>query len=217
MKGLFKLALAFLPLAFFACGGETSTDTVSDGQNEMDQMSEMMQEMTGETPKGVHENFELYIPEPMMEMTELNPNAAAQYGYIEEVTDDSGHTHVMEHYLLVIEETKADIASYPVDLDWDAMSYRDNVIESLRSGENVSKFVVLTAEPKVEKLNGLDCVLNDMEATLESRVGPVKLFYKLAVFEGEKAFYQILTWCVNDQRNVFEYDMDQIIASFKEK
>lgn len=212
MKRYLKTLIIAAPFLFYNCVGVESTEE-HPVENEMDQLNELMDEMADD-PVPESADFALEVPERMMVMTELNPEADAQYGYVEEVVDDNGESKVLENYLIVMMETKEEMAEYDVQLDWDAMSYRDNVIESLRDG--VDKFIVETENPVIEEVNGMDCVKNEMIGTLETRNGSIDLFYKLGVFEGEKAFYQVLTWCVGDQREQFEADMDRMINSFEE-
>jgi hypothetical protein len=108
-------------------------------------------------------------------------------------------------------ETKEEIASYGLDMEFDAMSYRDISVAALAEG--LDNYEVLTTEPEVEKVNGMDCVKNEMRGSL----GEINVLYKLGVFEGEKAFYQVLTWCIEEQKATFASDMDKIIESFEEK
>jgi len=39
----------------------------------------------------------------------------------------------------------------------------------------------------------------------------------MAVFEGDKAFYQVLSWTLDNQKSVFRSEMDQIANSFIEQ
>ena len=212
MKRYLKALMMVALFALYSCVGvETTEEHPVD--SEMDQLNDLMEEMEDD-PVPESADFTLEIPERMLTMTELNPDAEAQYGYVEEIVDENGESKVLENYVIVMMETKEEMEAYEVQLDWDAKSYRDNVIESLRDG--VDKFIVETENPEIQEVNGMDCVKNEMIGTLETRNGPIELFYKLGVFEGEKAFYQVLTWCVGDQREEFEADMDRMINSFEE-
>ena len=160
--------------------------------------------------------FEMDIPEPMFEMDQLNKEAIAQYGYIEEIESDSSEeTLVLEHYLIVMMESREDMASYETEITWNADSYYHNVTQSLR--ESKDKFDEVEDEPETVQLNGLPCVRNEAIAGMDVRDDWIELYYELAVVEGENAFYQIITWCPLEQRSIFETDMELIINSFKEK
>lgn len=205
---LFKLSVvAVLALGMAACGG-TREDEVEDMMNELNESLENLgndesSEGGWSTVEG--DGFEIDVPGHMEEMYDLNAEASLQYGYVAEVGSE-----VREHYLIVLMETKEEIASYELDMEFDAMSYRDISVESLRDG--LDSYEVLTTEPKVETINGMDCVKNEMRGSL----GAVNVYYQLGVFEGENAFYQVLTWTVEEQKSYFVNDMEQSIDSFKE-
>ena len=182
MKTLKFGALAFLFLGLAACSGEIAWKTdSSSGFYTMD------------------------IPEHFEVMNDLNQQATSSFGY---VNDEGGETK--EHYLIVLMETKEEIASYGLGFDFDAMSYSELAVQSLEGG--LDEYEVLTKNPKVEQVNGMDCVKSEMKGSL----GTTDVFYKLGVFEGEKAFYQVLTWTIADQKDEFGPHMDKIINSFKE-
>ena len=115
-----------------------------------------------------------------------------------------------EHYLIVLMETKEEIAAYDLGFEFDAASYSELAVQSLEGG--LDGYEVLTKNPKVESVNGMDCVKSEMRGNL----GSVNVFYKLGVFEGKNAFYQVLTWTIEEQKDQFGPHMDKIINSFKE-
>lgn len=42
------------------------------------------------------------------------------------------------------------------------------------------------------------------------------MYYKIVVLEGERGYYQLFTWCIDEQRMTYEAKMDAIISSFQE-
>lgn len=182
MKTLKFSALAILFLGLVACSGEVAFKTESGNYYTVD------------------------IPEHFEVMNDLNSEATSQFGY---VGKEGGETK--EHYLIILMETKDEIASYDLGFEFDAASYSELAVQSLEGG--LDNYEVLTKNAKVEQVNGMDCVKNEMRGSL----GAVSVFYKLGVFEGEKAFYQVLTWTIENQKEQFGPDMDKIINSFKEK
>lgn len=206
---IFKVSvIALLSMGFFACGGESADDT----NDTVEIIDEMISDIVEETPEGnwmtddFNEYFSVKVPSRMESMRDLNAEASAQYGYVKQVG-----TEVKEHYMIVLMETKEEIESYGLDVEFDAMSYRDISVAALESG--LDTYTVLTTEPEIEKVNGMECVKNEMRGQL----GDINVFYKLGVFEGENAFYQVLTWCIEEQKGEFGADMDMIIDSFEEK
>jgi hypothetical protein len=202
-----------------SCSADSESDETNDlVVDEYQEMLDLMEDVDGADPlKEDWKNyFEMAIPEPMMRMDELNPSAIAQYGYVEEfMLDTIGTSIVKEHYLIVLMELKDSIANYPVQRELDAMIYRNDAVNALLTGNN--GFKDLTKEPKVESLHGLDCVRTELSRTIEANDGEIILYYQMAIVEGQQAFYQVLTWCVDSQRDDFEYEMEKIINSFKEK
>jgi len=182
MKTLKFGTLAFLFLGLVGCSGEIAWKT---------------DKSTG--------FYEIEIPEHFEVMNDLNSEATSQFGY---VADEGGTTK--EHYLIILMETKEEIASYDLGFEFDAMSYSELAVQSLEGG--LDGYEVITKDPKVEKVNGMDCVKSEMRGNL----GAVEVFYKLGVFNGENAFYQVLTWTIEDQKEQFGPHMDKIINSFKE-
>ena len=211
--------ILIFPLVFTNCLGVSEDATLlDDNKHEAESVNELMSELTdGAEGETWSDYFDLDVPEPMMEMNSLNPEAIAQYGYIAEKIDEDNDTTILEHYLVVVMQAKSEIKGYPVELKLDAMSYRNDVINSLRGSKSLDEFQILTDEPIVEKVGGIDCVKNELLAAVNTANGPAKLYYNLGIFEGEKAFYQVMTWCLDSQKETFKKDMSLIIDSFKEK
>ena len=204
MKFLKLTVLAFLSAGFFACGGSESTDTTNDSAVP-EETPEETSEMEYRTLSS-NSYFDVDIPSNMTIMSDLNPEASLGYGYVAQVGSE-----VKEHYMIVLMETHEEIESYDLDMDFDVMSYSESSIESITAG--LDTYEILSGEPKVEKINGMDCIVTEMDGSL----GEVNVFYKLGVFEGEKAFYQVLTWTIDNQKAEFMSGMNKIINSFTEK
>lgn len=218
MKFRFILSILFFPLLILSCTADSEMNNDQSGTNELDEMNALMNGLNEPNPLDSSDwrnFFEIAVPAPMQEMDELNPTAIAQYGYVEEIAIDSLSSIVKEHYLIVLMELKSAIEGYPVQREIDAMSYRNDAMNALLGAGN--GFQNLTPEPEIEQLHDLDCVRNELSRTIYGNNGEILLYYQLAIVEGENAFYQILTWCIDSQRQDFEYEMEKIINSFKEK
>ncbi len=149
--------------------------------------------------------FQIDLPVNMIEKKDLNEDASVEYAYIEKISGV-----VKEHYVIVMTDTKKEIESYNLSVDFDAMSFSQAALESVVEGYDT--YEILTAEPVIETINEMDCVIYEIEATL----GDVSTYHMLAVFEGEMAFYQVLTWTLSDQKTEFKDKMTQLIHSFSE-
>lgn len=205
---LMKFSMAAgLFLAMTACGSSEADNAKNELTDALDKLEDEMGSVSTDWRTiSTNSYFDIDIPTKMSADGDLNSSASVQYAYVEEVAGT-----VKELYMIVIMETKEEIESYELDMEFDALSYGEISANNLESG--LDTYEILTKEPKVESINGIDCVKYEMEGTL----GDVGVFYKLGVFEGENAFYQVLTWTIKDQKSEFIGDMDKMIASFKEK
>jgi hypothetical protein len=182
MKTLKIASIAFLAAGLVSCSGELKWKTDKN---------------TG--------FYEIDVPERMQMTNELHAEASTQYEYVELV---DGVTK--ENYVIVLMETKESIDQLGLDFEFDALTYSELSIQALEGGLSSSE--VLTKEPKIESVNGIDCVKIDMEGNANG----IDVFYKVAIFEGEKAFYQVVTWTLLEQKEEFMPIMDKMVASFKE-
>lgn len=150
--------------------------------------------------------YTINLPGYMNEMYDLNESASLQYGY----TKEKGST-ILEHYVIVIHETFAELGLYGVTDDWSAYDYWEITANQIGSG--MAQYDILTKNPQIEKVNGMDCVQSEMLGVFDDGLG---VFYKFAAFRGSLGYYQVLTWTISEQRDLFEKKMDKIISSFQE-
>ncbi|MBI3136758.1 MAG: hypothetical protein HYZ14_18940 [Bacteroidetes bacterium] len=182
MKTLKIASLAFLVAGLAGCSGELAWKTDKN---------------TG--------FYEIDVPERMQSTNELHAEASTQYEYISQEGAD-----VKENYLIVLMETKESIDQLDLGFEFDALSYSELSIQALEGGLTSSE--ILTKDPKIEAVNGIDCVKIQMEGTANG----IDVFYLIAIFEGEKAFYQVVTWTLLEQKDEFLPIMEKMVASFKE-
>jgi len=208
MKLVKMSALALLSLGFFACGSSEADKAQNELTDALNEMNEELNNSASADWRTLDDNsyFTIDIPSHMAVETSLNAEATLQYAYVEQVG-----SVVKEHYMIVLMETHEEIESYELDTEFDAASYGELSAENLGTG--LDEYTILTKNPEVKTVNGMDCVRYEMEGAM----GDVKVYYELGVFEGEHAFYQVLTWTILDQKSEFKADMDKIINSFKEK
>lgn len=152
-----------------------------------------------------HELYSFEVPEFMEASDELNSEASHQFEYVELIGKKT-----YEMYVIVLFETHEEIASYDLDEDFSASTYFDLAADNLTA--SLEKVQIVNRTPMKD--------FNDMrlvKADIHARFGKVKIVYHLAVYEGQTAFYQVLTWTIADQFEYFKDDMYHIIESFKEK
>ncbi|MBI3136759.1 MAG: hypothetical protein HYZ14_18945 [Bacteroidetes bacterium] len=208
MKLVKLTALAMLSLGFFACGSSEADKAQDELTDALNELNEELNTSSSTSWKTINDNsyFSIDIPDHMKVETTLNAEASLQYAYVEQVG-----TKVKEHYMIVLMETHEEIDSYELETEFDAASYGALSAENLGTG--LDEYTIMTENPEVKEVNGMDCVRYEMEGAM----GDVQVYYELGVFEGEHAFYQVLTWTILDQKPEFKADMDKIITSFKEK
>lgn len=165
--------------------------------------------------KGDEAFCSIAIPAGMKKMTELNAMAMIQYGHVYEEVLTEGNTVVFEHYAMVLMETKEEIQANHADFELNLTAYFLIVTKQFESLYG-DKFEVLKPRAILEEINGVPAIQTEAILKAESGRKQFKIFYKIAVFEGSRAYYQVITWCVAGQRSRFESKMEQIIMSFKE-
>ncbi len=192
-----------------ACGGAPEKEP-SD-EDLMTELTELIGEPEVDPNAWRIESDEKYcqleIPGYMTAQTGLNPAAILQFGYIEKKQFDQ-----FECYAIVMGENKDTIESYNKSgVEYDVTSYRQEVLKSFGSG--LVQYEMLSAEPEIVQVNGMDCIKSEMNGIL---VTGASIYYQMAVFEGQNAFFQVLCWCIESQKAKFKGDMARIIDSFIE-
>ena len=150
--------------------------------------------------------YSIEVPGFLYEMDDLNSDADLQMGYVKQRNDV-----VEELYAIVLLETKKEIKSYDLGYEFNARTYWDVGVASI--GETLDEYSIDTPDPKIEIHNKLPRVTSVMHG----KFGEVSVTYQMAVYEGKKAFYQVLTWTLTEQLDMFQSDMNSIIDSFKSK
>ncbi|MEO9531089.1 MAG: hypothetical protein ABJG68_06245 [Crocinitomicaceae bacterium] len=156
------------------------------------------------------DKYEIEIPSRMEFMERLHPEAVIKYAEVRKDTD-----RVYENYIMILPETHEEIASYELGFEFTTQSYHQHHLKSM--GSDMVEYTILTPESKVEDINGLEGVISEMQGTLVLKDSNlVDIYYMMGVIQGEKAFYQVLSWTVADQQGLYKRDMERMIRSFRE-
>lgn len=144
----------------------------------------------------INDGYSISIPSYLTATSGMHQQASAQYENKEK-----------EFYLLVIDESKADMTAY--DLDYDIDTYYKNIVSTpfkdfIKDGK--------ISIPGRQEINGAKALITNIEGLVEN----TNIFYKLAVIETTNKFYQVVIWTRADQREKYEKDMITIIESLKE-
>ena len=133
--------------------------------------------------------------------------------YEDRTTLKADFDKVYENYILVIPETYEELESFGSSVQFDINSYNKACLEKLTSG--LVEFTEV--ETTEEELDGNKAIIQKLVGSKQIKEDlSIDIFYELAVIEGEKGYYQVLSWTLADQRSKFESNMDRMTNSFKE-
>ncbi|MFD1551804.1 hypothetical protein [Putridiphycobacter roseus] len=156
--------------------------------------------------------FSLSIPNYFIEMDDINAQAAIQYGYIEPKDSLESKQESDEFYLTVIPYAKTAFAETMVDsgkVDLSALNLRTAINLALI----LEDFSAEKENPVTEMVNGIPTIKN----SFLGRLGSYLVYYQMAVYETEDTFYQLLTWCMQNDQGKHKEEMNMMIASFEIK
>jgi len=144
----------------------------------------------------VNNQYAISIPDYLQPCVDLHKDASFQYQNTEK-----------DIYAIVIDERKKTMVNY--DLDYDIDLYFKNIaaqpfIESIKDGK------VSTPSPK--QISGNKALIGE----ITGKIDQMPVYYKLGVVETPYAFYQIITWTRQDNKEQYESDMTKLIDSFRE-
>ncbi len=202
------LLTILISFSIFGCGSSISDD--GTGQS----IQENTVNLKNDTS---NKGFKLYVPDYMKRIEDLHDEADAQFVYVEEENTNSGsESDMSEHFLIVLSEKKSDINNYSIPVKPTLESYHRDAIEAMRMNEDVLKLNVLDSIATIQGINGCQVIVSDITTLINTDEEPIELFYKIAIIEGKKAFYQVITWCPLTQKPKFFEEMNKISQSFKE-
>lgn len=209
MKWKSVCLFAMTGFLMIACNGSNSNEeSLTDA---LEKLNEKLDEASGPETEWQtildHPAFSVDLPMRMKFESSLNPDADLQYAYVEET--DFG---TKEHYVIVLIQYKDSIPDYDDEsAEFSIEEFGNRASSDL--GNSLDEYEIFTAEPEVEDVNGLECMRYEMSGGM----GDVKIYYQMAVYKGDKAFYQLVTWTLQNQKEEFKGEMDRMISSFKEK
>ena len=198
----------FLPLFFIAlllsCSGDS--DAVEEDVDLNEAFEELTEEVLGPvwSVRSDGNFFEIELPTVMKEWDGLNPDASLQYGFAEDL-DTAKH----ENFIIVVVE---DFGEEKMD-SVDHIGFTEAYLDSLMRGRQFE----VENEPAVEQINEMDAIIHELKSTLTAANDKqVELYYMMGVFKGQRALYQVLSWTLYDQKELFRNDMRHMMYSFHE-
>ncbi|WP_291721852.1 hypothetical protein [Bernardetia sp.] len=152
----------------------------------------------------INNDYSLALPDFLSETDSLNPNASLQYQNLNK-----------ELFVIVIEEDRQDFTRkiienkaeevYPPNLK----GYTDIVYHSI--GETIK----ISAKTDIIDLeiNGLAAKNFTIQGQTQDRIS---VYYSFTLVKGKEKYYQIAQWTAKNQKSLFEKQMTEIAASFKQ-
>jgi hypothetical protein len=212
-----KVFILFASITLLACSGpeevEENEETLADVFNEL---NEELTEIADESQKlawtlQTDSVFcEIEIPNRMKEMPKLNAVASIKYGEV--IKEDE---QVFENYILVLPETFEEIESYELKVELNCKNYHEICKEKLLEGLTDVEMIEESEEPI--DLNGSQAIISKLKGNKKiNEELTISIYYELAVVQGERGFYQVLSWTLVDQIDRYSDDMDRMTQSFKE-
>lgn len=145
----------------------------------------------------------LELPVSYKETTGLNDEASLQY--------QNAYKNI---FVIVIDEHKSQL-----DLALETNSLYDVYTSDLNGYsnlilDNMKARLGVDSLPKMQniKVRGLNAKLLSFSAVSEG----LNLYWKIAFVEGNKRYYQINTWTLNENREKYDAELMDIISSFRE-
>lgn len=144
----------------------------------------------------VNDRYSISVPDYFQPCTDLHKDASLQYQNTE-----------IDIYAMVIDERKKTMENY--SLDYDIELYYNNIASQ--------PFLETIKDAKIspagrQTIDGHKVIITEITGKIEQNA----VYYKLAVIETPYAFYQLLIWTRDDNREKYEPDMTRMIESFKE-
>ena len=156
------------------------------------------------------DSWQILVPKYFQEMVDINPKATVQWGFINEEKDSSKAGFEDEIYLTVITLPKVELEPTFADTGRITLNKVNN-----RTAVNLDlileDFEIINSQPKPVLINGIAAIKNEFKG----RLGAYKVYYKMAIYETETDFYQLLIWCMQKHSDKHKTEMEGIIQSFE--
>lgn len=154
----------------------------------------------------VHDRYSINLPTYLTKAGDLNMEASLQYQNI-----------YKEVYMIIIDESTEEFVKTFRELnDYDTTksaleNYANAQMTSVRS--EMSK-IISESEPRKIKTQSGEAIVYDVSAFqdgIEDEMG-----FTVALMQGKQCLYMFMTWTFAKTKSVYQADMDNMVASFKE-
>lgn len=151
------------------------------------------------------------IPNYFVEMSDLNSEALLQYGYNDTVVDSTDLLVQDAIYVTTSVYYKMDLQKQLVDtLEFSLMEFNDQFVENIKLALDDARAEY--DKPNINIHNGIKSLHNEIYGSY----GDDLVYYQIGLFETEIAYYQVLSWCLQDHLAKHKEEMFKMTTSFKE-
>lgn len=151
------------------------------------------------------------IPNYFVEMSDLNSEALLQYGYNDTVVDSTALLEQDAIYVTTSVFYKMDLQRKLADtLEFSLMEFNDQFVENIKLALDDARAEY--EEPNINTHNGVKSLHNEIYGSF----GDDLVYYQIGLFETEIAYYQVLSWCLQDHLAKHKEEMFKMTTSFKE-
>jgi len=145
------------------------------------------------------------------EMSDLNSEALIQYGYNDTIVDSTSIIEQDAIYVTTSVFYKMDLQKILGDsVRFDLLEFNNDFVENLKLALDDAR-----AEyeiPNINEHNGVKSLHNEIYGSY----GNDLVYYQIGLFETEIAYYQVLSWCLQDHLGKHKDEIFKITTSFKE-
>lgn len=151
----------------------------------------------------IQNKYTLSVPSILIESKDLNDEASLQY-----------ENQIKELYVMVIDEPKDELHKAITE-----NSMQDTYSPDITGYTNLVLPDFIKSVPGAKPSDVKDTLINNMPAkvlTLKGVVNNIEVFYYIAIVEGKKEYYQVLSWTTAKQEKQYADIMKRTVLSLRE-
>jgi len=151
------------------------------------------------------------VPAYFWEMNDLNSESLLQYGYNDTVVDSTALIVKDAIFVTTSVFYKMDLQKMLGDsMKFDLLEFNTDFVENLKLALDDAKPEF--ENPTINEHNGIKSLHNSIYGSY----GKDLVYYQIGLFETEIAYYQVLSWCLQDHLAKHKDEMYRMTTSFKE-
>jgi len=151
------------------------------------------------------------VPKYFWAMDDLNSESLIQYGYNDTIIDSTALLVQDAIYVTTSVFYKMDLQKMLGDsLNFNLLEFNNDFVENLKLALDEARPEFET--PNINEQNGIKSLHNEIYGSY----GDDLVYYQIGLFETEIAYYQVLSWCLQDHLAKHKDEMYKMTTSFKE-